>query len=346
MAGIRQHHIPKFLQKGFASHQDGENIFTWVFRKGHAPFNTDLSNVGVERFFYTEKNDSIADDIITEAEINYSKLIHNLRDNYSIGRIDDPLVPEFIAHLEVRTRHLRQNILESTDYLVDRLLAFISDDEQFYDLLQENIDNEDSYIFKIIIDGFIQNGVSKEIAETLIKSSPIIRTHILKSFKGTMPLIAKDMREKYSRKQIKNIVKQNHIQILKKSIAPDIRIGFYKKLNYKLVQVAEENLILGDSAILFATDGGKSFKTFTDKTDQIDGVFLPLTPDLILVGKSDSFEPKVKNISELIAANSLEYFISDKNDSETITLQRNIGREAAILSKSEINNLIVDVFAE
>jgi hypothetical protein len=34
MAGVRQHILPRFLLKGFASRLDALEVFTWVFRKG------------------------------------------------------------------------------------------------------------------------------------------------------------------------------------------------------------------------------------------------------------------------------------------------------------------------
>lgn len=79
MSGKRQHFIPRFLQKGFASHTEDGEIYTWVFKKNREPFNTNLINVGVEKYFYTDQSNSIADDKITEAEDSYSKLIKNLR---------------------------------------------------------------------------------------------------------------------------------------------------------------------------------------------------------------------------------------------------------------------------
>src|SRR4030042_6670288 len=102
MSGKRQHFIPQFLQEGFASHKVGDAVFTWVYRKDRPPFNPNIINVGVESLFYTHKQDTLADDLITKAEGPLSVLVEELR-NSTPGDISDPRVPELIAHLEFRT---------------------------------------------------------------------------------------------------------------------------------------------------------------------------------------------------------------------------------------------------
>jgi uncharacterized protein DUF4238 len=79
MGGKRQHFVPRFLQSGFGSHRNGDEVFTWVYRKGAATFNTNVANVGVEGLFYTEGDDPYVDDLITEAESDFSKLVEDLR---------------------------------------------------------------------------------------------------------------------------------------------------------------------------------------------------------------------------------------------------------------------------
>src|SRR5699024_956198 len=105
MSGSRQHFVPQFLQKGFASHTEGNEIYTWVFRKNGEPFNPNIKNIGVEGDFYTLGDDYSADDIITDAESDFGELLHLLRKE-SPNNITDSLIPELIAHIEIRTRHL------------------------------------------------------------------------------------------------------------------------------------------------------------------------------------------------------------------------------------------------
>src|SRR2546423_1901463 len=102
MSGKRQHFIPRFLQKGFASHSVGRETFVWAFRKGVSPYNPNIDNVGVEGYFYTEGADTEVDASITSAEYQLGDLIEHLRTE-SAGPVSDPLIAQLIAHLEIRT---------------------------------------------------------------------------------------------------------------------------------------------------------------------------------------------------------------------------------------------------
>jgi Protein of unknown function (DUF4238) len=53
MAGERQHFLPRFLLKGFASRQSRQQFYTWVFQKGKEAFETNILNVGLAKNFYT-----------------------------------------------------------------------------------------------------------------------------------------------------------------------------------------------------------------------------------------------------------------------------------------------------
>lgn len=69
MAGTQQHVLPRFLQKGFASRVKGEQVFTYVYRKGSdKPFEANTANVGVEKYFYETESGISADDEITNLD--------------------------------------------------------------------------------------------------------------------------------------------------------------------------------------------------------------------------------------------------------------------------------------
>jgi hypothetical protein len=52
MAGDRQHILPRFLLKGFASRIEGEKIYTWVYPRNSPPVEANIRKVGVEKHFY------------------------------------------------------------------------------------------------------------------------------------------------------------------------------------------------------------------------------------------------------------------------------------------------------
>jgi hypothetical protein len=99
MAGVRQHILPRFLLKGFASRLDGQEVFTWVFRKGGNIFEANIKNVAVEKHFYTQPANTSVDDEITELERGFARLLDNLRNENDGFEITDPSLREFVSHL-------------------------------------------------------------------------------------------------------------------------------------------------------------------------------------------------------------------------------------------------------
>lgn len=127
MAGERQHFLPRFLQRGFASQVQGDKIFTWVYRKDKPVSELNTSYVGVGRKFYTIDGDSEVDDMITDAENNtFAHLVKQLRES-DVGPIETGSIPELLAHLEASSRLLRQVFVRAGDYLAARLIDFFED---------------------------------------------------------------------------------------------------------------------------------------------------------------------------------------------------------------------------
>src|SRR5947209_1838968 len=135
MAGKRQHFIPQFLQRGFTSHLVKGESFTWVYRKDREPFNANIVNVGVETLFYSRNEDEEIDKAITSLENDLSKSIQLLRKNDSDELRNIERISNLFAHLEVRTRHIRQAFLESAGSLFQYLTELVTNENTFAQLI-------------------------------------------------------------------------------------------------------------------------------------------------------------------------------------------------------------------
>lgn len=121
MAGTRQHYLPQFLQRGFASKKTAKACFTWVYRKDKPPFEANIEDVGVERKFYTQGTDSFVDSIITDAESQEFSRTVALARSANPGVIQSSGFPRLFAHLEVRSRHLREVFGGTTEKFIAKL---------------------------------------------------------------------------------------------------------------------------------------------------------------------------------------------------------------------------------
>src|SRR5437667_11036793 len=66
MSGKRQHYLPQFLQRGFASATDRTR--TWYYRRTAIPKDVGIRYVGVEDYFYSDSLDTTLDTSITALE--------------------------------------------------------------------------------------------------------------------------------------------------------------------------------------------------------------------------------------------------------------------------------------
>lgn len=137
MSGKRQHILPRFLQKGFASRIQDEKIFTYVYRKGGRHFETTVENVGLENYFYGKPGEISADEEITKIEGGYAQLTTVLRNEPDGTRVADLPVANFVAHLTIRTKQLREFFRESAEYLLDEITAYLSTPEHMSRLFVE-----------------------------------------------------------------------------------------------------------------------------------------------------------------------------------------------------------------
>ena len=287
MTGKRQHFIPRFLLEGFASHTVGNELFTWVYRKDLPPFNTNIINIGVEGYFYSNGNDTQADEIITQAEESFIVLVRRLRATLA-GLLNDPQVPEMIAHFETRTRHLRENFLRTGNYLVSRLLDFIGDDQFFIPYLERMLLNDPSILKKAFANALNKRGIPNTILEPLLQLSYPHLPALIEQLTPKLPELALHLRSILP-EVLSKAAKSAQIRFFKESLSPPVKVQRYKELTYTVVDIPEGGLILGDSIILFQVEGARPFKTFLDNKDILNAVFLPLNPRRFLVGTSRNF---------------------------------------------------------
>jgi hypothetical protein len=341
MSGERQHFIPQFLQKGFASHMSGDEAFTWVYRKGGLPFNAKLDKVGVERSFYTTANDTLADDLITEAERPFSKLVQTLRTSPQ-GAISDPQLPILIAHLEVRTRHLRQSYMQSAESIVSQFIDFMADEDSFADFFERKLRNNPSMIQTMFSEEPAKMGLPPSMLGPLMEAVPLHGPVFRAWLKSALPEFAAQLRSDLPR-MMSEAAKSGHIKALKKGIAPDVKAQRYKDLLYSTADLRNTSLILGDSPILFQVDASKPYKTFLEEDDLLTAVFLPLAPQRLLIGAHSRSIARASDLRGAIARCSLEYFIAHDNCEANDLLKEHIGEDASLRSKSEIEEILAEV---
>jgi hypothetical protein len=318
MAGERQHYLPQFLQRGFISKRVGDTSFTWVYRKYKTPFESNIRNVGLERKFYNQGNNSTVDIAITEAEAHEFSAAINVARSAPPGWIPSDSFPRLFAHLEVRSRQLREVFGNAGAMLTKKTIDAAM--KSLPALLEKRWQHAPKEIRE-----FLQTGLASIQPELAVAIE-----------QAKMQLPAKNAES----------IKTAHVQALQKTVSPDARVSQYTDLSFSVVEVATQDLILGDGAVLFHTEGEKQFKSISEKSDVILAALLPLTPSRMLVGSPGEYRVDSSVVRRAIARCSHEFFISNKYSDANERLAAEIESDSAIISEADLDQIVRDAIAE
>lgn len=337
MSGKRQHFIPRFLQQGFVSRRTKGESFTWVYRKNAAPFETNIINSGVESFFYSTADED-ADPDITDAENEFSSLLDDLRDGKSTALQDSQRIGALFAHLEARTRHVRQSFVHTSTQLVDSLLDLLDDPSQLEHSFDQEVASDPSILERTFGKEFKKQGLPESVIRELLRNRGALLNKALPGLLSQMSSLSACLREKLP-SRLTDASKLGHIRALKDNVAPRKKTKFFAFLDYRLEHPRRPSLVLGDSALLFRVEEERPFRPFLDPRQDLRAALLPLTPDTVLVGSSHQQHIDVESLPTEIARCSLEYFIASERSRKIENLQRLIGENAHWLSRSELDRI-------
>lgn len=120
----RQHFLPQFLLKGFASRSRRDRQYVQVFQKNRTPYETNIINVAVVGDFYGRAAEGGVEDGLRPLESEHAVVLDHIRTHGLIS--DDRLVlGEFVRQLLVRTRHMRDLAAEMATMLTAIIGGFL-----------------------------------------------------------------------------------------------------------------------------------------------------------------------------------------------------------------------------
>ncbi len=342
MAGKRQHYIPQFLQRGFTI--EGHEQKAFVIRIDKAPYLSNIQDIGVEGYFYTEGEDVIVDDLITEEENLIAPAINDLRVRLNEEVLSSELAAKLVAHFEIRTRHLRMNYLQGIKNMVQQISCALEDEKIFLTYLKNQIINDNHFVMEQIDSHGMIPSHQKKLWGEIIQRNPDL---IIRNFpKPLLKYMATQLRQQFSDELLIKKIKEGHIKALKQTIAPDEKIAIFSKLTFKVMET-KDKLFLGDSIVVFINSEGK-WKPFYEKGDRLKSIIMPLNQNKYLFGVASGGKGYIYSSEELrgmLASCSLEFLISpEKALGEQYAAQ--IGSHANILSQEQASQLLKEILAE
>lgn len=251
-------------------------------------------------------------------------------------------IPELLAHLEIRSRHVRQNMQSMVDECAGGIFGHLSDPANLSALVKDHF-RPGSLIFDKAL---AEQGVSPQQVQTLLAMDESLLDQIIEPF---VAIFAALMPAQLGRikSSITDLVRSSHVRGLNDSVSPTARSQRFTALHYSVQKFEPGDLPLGDSVVLFHVRGERSSKPFLDKDDELVHVVLPLASDRYLLGATDvSRSSSPQNLPLEIARCSMRYFICAHQNDRAAHLQAHIRRNASWLSAGDMNSILSDVLSE
>lgn len=347
MAGKKQHHIPRSLQRGFLFDVKAEK--TYVHRRDGGIFPKSISDVAAKRYFYSRMSSDgskTLDDLITDYENRLGRLLIKLRAVPIDYTIDADVAAEVIAHLTPRSANVRHIFGSGIKQMIAATAEAFSEEDTFVQILGlaepepnqtwhqhiEPILDKESQL-KILLESL---PFPKHVLDRMIFIAA--KENFVGKFNATSLGITKAFTSILNR--LDDMVRDGHNKALGRGLVAESRKISLKTLEWHIRAAPPLGAILPDCIALGVDEEGGSFLPYmmTDSAT-ISAVVMPITSEKLLVGIRPGHKtPDLSDFNRDAAACSAELFIVASRAGSFAKLGAKIGERWT----SEINAVAQD----
>ena len=314
MAGRRQHYIPRFLQRGFLAGQDSVAERTYLHRRDAKPTLVGIRDVGVGVNFYSKVTADGAkslDDLITDVERSALDDLATVKSVSPGTSLNPNVAARLIAHLTVRTAHVRTIFQRATNQIVGELGKLLSDQRRVRQFLG--------------VDDVGPNTISAKVTGELLSASPLAASEMPPALLER--LVAYLVRERFDelfldqspvaiqalshlQSALSSTIRDSHNTALGRAM-PDLS-GWEDWLTGLTWQTQVVTGAILPDCVVLARETGQAFVPFLicDR-EKLDLVVLPIAHNLVLVGSARAHSKiDIESVNAASAACSEKFFIS------------------------------------
>lgn len=332
----RQHFLPRFLLKGFASRSGRDSHFVHVFQQNRAPYEANIVNVAVGGDFYGRDADNGVETGLRPLESEHAALLDRIRTDGLIG--DERLVlGEFVRQLLVRTRHMRDLAAEMATMLTAIIGGLLRTPQAQAHLMKEigaRVRRDEAFWDKAKTLGLnFTEQQTKELVDWVM-------TRI------DAPSMMHQYSEALATMDIRHAATKGQIHGLRRGIEERPRPP--DDAAWSLVTTDPHQFILGDLAVIGRTAEGYCHPMQPDAG--LQAIVLPIGHRHVLVGTLTSRMVATINPEELNLASvelSRDFFLSSRNTERERQYQGRLGARAQFSGLSEmLTRIAMESFGE
>jgi len=350
MASKRQHYIPRFLLRGFASQARGNKVLTWYFRKGRPPVEVSLRDIGLGKSFYDSSLATGLDQGITAREKALAEMLSRVRNEHGVRASDLDLLVEFLVLTICRTSHVRQALGAAVKGTLQRVGQRLTRPDELERLFALEFRRSPEKFRKYVIDA---------IRKQWGGPNPIIETVAMKMIEGNLDFIVREFAKEGAEfvscllplveNDAPRQMGEHHKKALKdmlRDLRGTPRFKEYANLRWSVRRPQDGHFILGDVCVMEIDSQTLEISSAIKSGPGSGTILFPVAHNCILVGTS-SPEAGIPSHSEVNAQSaelSVDFFVSAVKTPELETLASNIGKRASLVSEAELDEIERETF--
>lgn len=316
MAGRRQHYIPRLLLRGFLASPAPDAERTWLHRMGRAGKLVGIRDVGVQENFYSKLgvgNTPTLDDLITALEGELDADLKAIRTAPVGVVIESVLAARLVAHLVLRTAHVRSVFAQATGRILDEVAALAADSDGLRRYV--GIDNSDPPLASASLFGEVLKGLSIEN----LPLPPAFKQRVVRfwirerfnTFHDQFQHAALAALTQF-RSGLSAVIRDGHNRAL--ATADQSKwIADLSALSWTTLSAT--GAVLPDCVVVAREVGGGFAPLLLADRQEIGMVILPIAHDRLLVGRAGaSSDLTIASINEACALCSDTFFVSHAAD--------------------------------
>ena len=249
-----------------------------------------------------------------------------------------PQIPAFVAHLMIRTKHVRSGMRSASQI--------------FFDKTQENIGKGSRQRFKNQVKKALRKELRGGKFGELMKQLPKIQQRKAKEIlKKTLreidvrPYLADAFRDVRQDIDLVQLTTGAHLKVLSQNIVPQPRVDRMAHLRWELIRRSRRTFILGDSVVIGAFQGVEGLHSLFNVIGPIELVIVPLSDSLCVAGRStvEITLPDPGQINLASAEVSREFFVASQASEQEIGYHHRLGTRADIISERDVSEALRDL---
>ncbi|QDZ41668.1 DUF4238 domain-containing protein (plasmid) [Euhalothece natronophila Z-M001] len=358
MSGSRHHVIPRFLLKGFATEKKtgqgfsqssnkkkkkNQQVYTVVYEYNKS-YQNNIKNVFVEKLFYGEKAEANCDNKITEQEKTYSRAIDELRNESKSIPIKDPIFSEFLCHLAMRSRALRQFSTKMANFTIEGISKCLSNHQNIIKLMESEIKNRLNLLteefYKCL--GREMTTEEKQYLNSVLRNNPNLISNYIDSIpselQGTFLSILESI-------NLKKETKTAHNKALLGSTFENSKL---QELNWYLVVEKEGYFVLGDTPVICQGGTDNQYRPFPCDLEPLWAVYLPISSHHLIVGTQETVIPTINSatLNTAIIKCSSSCFIAERQEEFLDASRLEIGKYHRYIEEMEPDQILSQALSE